>query len=109
MKDDNNDDDAADEQGLEGKEGAARNGPDERVRDLAVARDIMAGEFERGTVATIRGLTLYRENVSGNHWSVQDEDEQLVDVVAANRFRSAKQFLEYIDDSLSEDNTRWAL
>jgi hypothetical protein len=108
MMDDNNDG-AADAQGLDGEESAGRNEPDERVRDLAVVRDIMAGKPERGREVNIRGLTLIRENVSGNHWSLLNEDEQLVDVVAANRFRSAKEFLEYVDDSLTEDSSRWSI
>jgi len=108
MTDETNDD-VVDGRRFEGGIETESSEPDERVRDLSIATNIIAGEYARGQIVSIRGLTLERCGTDGNLWALYNESEELVDVVQAGHAQSAKKFLKFIDDSLNEDESRWSL
>jgi hypothetical protein len=82
---------------------------DERTKDLHIATNIIAGDYARGQTVAIRGVTLKRWIIDGNIWAVYNEDGQFVDSVQAGRARSAKEFLKFVDETLAEDESRWAV
>lgn len=80
----------------------------EYTEELATAINILAGEYNRAAIVQIRGLTFMRENTAGNIWSLFDEDDQIVDAIDADEFRSAKELLQYVDRTLNDETTRWS-
>lgn len=91
-------------------DGAGAQEPDltEREEELLWAANIIAGTMPRGEIVGIQGLTFERRAVGGNQWSLYDEDDNLVDVIDARKCKSARAFLQYVEKTLGEDETRWA-
>lgn len=94
--------------------------PEEEPHPVDVAAAMLADEYDPGAGFRLRGAGLRRREDEMNYWAVFDEDDEIVDVIDADRFRSAAALLTHIGSVLELDwsaddtggvddvETRWA-